>query len=72
MKRAKFPEPNFEAIIYDSRDVAAADPSSTLGWFATADDAMAEIYKEMQKTRSIIKFEIRDRSGKLCLSGTGA
>lgn len=70
MRRKHYENPIFEAIIYDSQDTASSDPSSTLGWFETLTSAMEAIYAYVQGySGKIERFEIRDRTGKLHLSG---
>jgi hypothetical protein len=65
MKKTKYPTPNFESIIYDERDRNAADPSSSVGWFATADDAVNATVEYVSDTAGIYRWEVRDRMGKL-------
>lgn len=63
-------DPRFEAIVYDTRDARAVDPSSSVGWFGTLDDATKAIHEYVQAYPMVERFEVRDYNGKLHLSGT--
>lgn len=66
-----FPEPNFEAIIYDERDRTSVDPSSTIGWCKTEDDALSLVMEYVADTAGIYRWEVRNRTGKLIRASKG-
>lgn len=64
-----FPEPNYEAIIYDRQDTDAVDPSSSVGHFATLDTAIAEATTYTSNHATVTRWEVRDRAGMLVAEG---
>lgn len=69
-KLSRLPAPNFESIIYDEQDRETPDPSSSLGWHATADDAINATLEYISDTAGIYRAEVRDRSGVLIWSSS--
>lgn len=65
MKLTTLPIPNFEAVIYDEQDRNAVDPSSSLGWFATAEDALDTVVEYVSDTANIYRWEVRNKTGVL-------